>query len=456
MSTDLPNIVVIMTDHFRRDAIGASTPHLRRLAEEGAQFANAYCAAPLCQPARVAIVTGLYPSQNGVAGNMSEPLPPHLRDDTFMHHLRHAGYRTVLVGKHHFIDAYGLGVDVVADDAEIGRYGFDEVVQVLDAGENLHNDDRYTADLRERGLLDEYRRVQAANARDCQEHPFPEDDCEDGFIGRTAGEYVASLPADRPFYLNVSFVGPHPPYWHPGDLAHDPLAMPPPVGAADDPKTRELRAHYLDKCALIDRYVGRLVVALEGRGILDRTAIVFTSDHGDMLGDFGIWDKRVFYEESVGVPLILRGPGVPRGARGLTGKLSKALASHLDLYPTILRLAGIDPGASMRRRAGWDLLAMLREWAPALRAEIVAELGTAAMIRTGNWKLVFDPEQGGVQYLFNLVVDRTQERNLAGEPGYEHVIIDLLSRLLAHRIRLTQETHDKEERRIQRVRVGAP
>ena len=171
-----------------------------------------------------------------------------------------------------------------------------------------------------------------------------------------------------------------------------------------------------------------------------------------MLGDFGLWDKRFFYEQSVGVPLILRGPGVPRGARGLTGKLNRALVSLLDLYPTILRLAGMTPAASRYQRAGQDLLARADAASP--REAIVAELGTATMIRTANWKLTFDAEQGGIQQLFNLVVDPAEQQNLAGQPGYEHIVNELLTRLLAWRIRLTQYTHDKEERRVQRVRAG--
>lgn len=442
-----------MTDHFRRDAVGASTPNLRRLADQGVSFVNAYCAAPLCQPARVAIATGLYPSQNGISGNMSPPLASRFRDDTYMNRLRQAGYRTALIGKHHFIDDYGLGVDVVERDDEVGRYGFDFVWQVVDAGENLHNDDRYTRYLRDKGLLDDYRSAQAERAGVCGEYPYGEDDSEDGHIGRTACEHLTEQAPGQPFYLNVSFVGPHPPYWHPGDLAHDPAAMTAPVGAADTPATRELRAHYMDKCALIDRQIGQILTTLEQRGLREHTVIVFTTDHGDMLGDFGIWDKRFFYEASVGVPLIMAGPGVPRGARDLTGRISKALVSHLDLYPTLLALAGADSSNGVTRRAGRDLLPMLGP-EPALRTAVFAELGTAAMVRTGNWKLVFDPEQGGVQFLFNLVSDPGQECNLAGQPGYEATTITLLERLLTERIRLTQSTHDKEERRVQRVRVG--
>jgi choline-sulfatase len=371
-----------------------------------------------------------------------------------MHHLQRAGYYTALIGKHHYIDRYGLGVDVTDDDDEIRRYGFDHVWQVVDAGENQHNDDRYTAYLRSKGVLEAYRQQMGRYGGQCKNYPFAEEECEDGYIAAQGCDFVASYDREEPFYLNLSFVGPHPPYWHPGDLQHDPAAMRPPLNAPDDPWTRERRAHYMDKCAIIDRAIGRLLQTLEEKGLRQRTAILFVSDHGDNLGDFGIWDKRYFYEQSAGVPSIMCGPHIGRGARGLTGKVSRMLVSLLDLYPTILGLAGIDVAPLLRQRDGRDLVAALASEREAVRSHVVAELGTAVMIRTGNWKLVYDPEQGGVQALFNLVNDPQELNNLAGVAGYEATASHLIEALLAHRIRLTQFTHDKEERRLQRVRVA--
>ena len=451
--TDRPNIILILTDHLRPDAIGKSTPNLMKLADSGVIFSNAYCASPLCQPARVSIITGQYPCQHHVCGNMNEPIGPALRDDTFMRHLQEAGYYTALIGKHHFIDRYGIGMDVTDDDPDVKRYGFDSVFQVVDCGENLHNDDGYTKWLAERGLLEKYREIQRKEAWRCGPHPLGEDECEDGFIGSKGCAFVEGYERSDPFYMNLSFVGPHPPYWHPGELQHEPERMIPAKAGADSPRVRERRAHYMDKVSLIDRCVGKLVDALDANALLDDTIIIFTSDHGDNLGDYGIWDKRFFFEQSVRVPLIMCGPSVHRGARGLTGKKSKALVSHIDLYPTILRMAGVD----LRRinpRLGRDIMAMLRDEPHARNTEVLSQLGTAVMIRTGNWKLVFDPEQGGVQYIFNLVVDPDEENNLAGVAGYERVTADLIERLLAHQIRMTQFTHDKEEARVQRVRVG--
>lgn len=448
-----PNLILIMTDHFRRDALGNSTPNLKKLAARGTQFAQAYCASPLCMPSRNALITGMFPSENGVCGNQCDPISPELRSDTFMNHLQRAGYYTSLIGKHHYLDRYGLGMDVREDDEALKTYGFDHVFQVVDDGENMHNDDEYTQHLRNRGMLGKFREVYATNAGKNLPHPFSEDDYVDGFIGGAGCDFIRNYSEDRPFYLNLSFVGPHPPYWHPGDRMHRPSDMPAPIGAADSESARDKRAHYMDKCAIIDRQVGRLVEALEERAFLDRTIIIFTSDHGDNLGDYGIWDKRHFYEQSVGVPLFLCGPGIPGGVRHNGPRISRAMVSHVDLYPTVLRLAGI-PQQPTRRRQGRDMLAMLHAERDAFHSEIFAELATAVMIRTGNWKLVFDPEQGGVQHLYNLAVDPREQHNLAGAAGYEPMAAQLVERLLSRYIRLRQFTHVKEEQRLQKVHIG--
>jgi choline-sulfatase len=454
MNSTRPNIILILTDHFRRDALGPATPNLNALAASGTRFTNAYAASPLCQPSRTSIATGLFPSQTGVCGNQSSPVNSDIRADTFMNHLRRAGYKTALIGKHHFLDRYGMGMDVTGDDEEIKKYGFDQVVQVVDDGENSHNSDHYTAYLKDKGLLESFREALSSlcSSGDPFKHPFDEKDSADGFIGETGVQYVESSSKDQPFYLNLSFIGPHPPYWHPGNGPHNPKDAPSPVGAPDDPGTRNRRAHYLAKCSLIDRYVGRLVQTLKDKGLYENTIIIFTSDHGDNLGDYGIWDKRFFYEHSAGVPLIFAGPGIPTQERRNGPRLSKSLVSLIDLYPTILHLAGLKNSTDYRR-TGRDILQVLKGTPGHGRQAIYAELATCAMLRTGNWKIVFDPEQGGVQYLFNLAIDPAEQNNLAGVAGYENITLQLIEKILAQRIRMTQYTHIKEEQRLQRVRT---
>jgi arylsulfatase len=462
-----PNIILILTDHFRPDALGSSTPNLTALAQRGVQFGNAYCASPLCQPARASIITGKFPSQHGICGNQADPIHTDLRSATFMRHLQQAGYYTALIGKHHYLDRFGLGMDVTDDEEQIKEYGFDSVLQVVDDDENTHNDDAYTHHLREKGLLEKYRKVFDELAWECKPHPFAEEDTPDGFIGRRGVDFIQHYERTQPLYLNLSFIGPHPPYWHPGELRHDPQDMPEPLGDPTDApvqrgsvkyqalslSARENRAHYMDKCSLIDRWIGKLIEALEKKQILENTLIVFTSDHGDNLGDFGIWDKRFFYEQSVGVPLIAAGPCIQGGDRRSGRRLSKALVSHLDLYPTFLELARVDRRYD-HTYWGRSLVRLLRGEAGRQHSAVFAELATSVMIRNGAWKLVFDPEQGGVTHFFNLVRDPRELENVAGLPGYESVVSRLIEQILDHRIRLSQYTHSKEEKRLQRIRIS--
>ena len=464
---DRPNIILILTDHFRPDAVGTHTPNLMDLARRGVLFTNAYCASPLCQPSRLSIISGMLPSQHGVCGNQGGPIGEEIRNDSFMCRLQHAGYHTVLIGKHHYLDRYGIGMDLREDRETIQAYGFHEVTQVVDDGENLHNQDDYTHHLAEKGKLDEFRALFEKTAWECRPHPLAEQDTTDGFIGSRGVGFLRTAESMQPFYLNLSFVGPHPPYWHPGRLETDPRDMPPPLGPpirtsrhlstvkyqAEGLSAAENRAHYMDRCRLIDRWIGRLWDALQQARLADRTVVLFTSDHGDNLGDYGIWDKRFFFENSCGVPLIMCGAGVTGEQRMTGNRISKALVSGLDLYPTILDLAGVEDTGD-HRRPGKSIIPMLAGGRDALHNAVFAELGTSAMIHSGNWKLVFDPEQGGVTFLFNMLADRFEQENLAGRAGYEPVAALLIRKLLAHRIRITQYNHVKEEQRLQSVRVA--
>jgi arylsulfatase A-like enzyme len=462
---DRPSVLFVTADHLRRDVAGRHdvAPNLNALADRGVEFANAYCASPLCMPSRNCIATGQFPSQHGVCGNMNEPLDAGQRADTYMSHLRDAGYRTALVGKHHFIDSYGLGVDVVDEiDDEIAEYGYDHVHQVLDDGENLHNDDRFTRHLDDIGELERYRRLQGEGA-DC---PYGPENVADGYIGEQSLAFVEEHDGDEPFYLHASFVGPHPPYgWVPDAFdTFDPEDAPEPVGV-DDPERRrsirETRANYMGKVALIDHYVGELVDALEAADRLDETLIVVTSDHGDMLGDDEAFDKRHFEEQSVGVPLVLAGPGVETGEvpeRQGGGLTRKELVSLVDLYPTFLDAAGLDaPGGPGVHgdddRSGRSLFPVIDGSAEDRRDAVFSELGTTMMVRDASHKLVYDPERGGPLKLYDLRTDPGERTNRAGDPGAADAQRRLIERLCSRLIRQSNETHEKEQMRVQDVRV---
>ena len=324
-----PHIVLVLADQVAAAALPAygnrvaKAPNLDRLAGEGLVYERAYCASPLCVPSRTSLMTGLLPSQTGAFDNAGE-LPASI--PTFAHHLRLEGYRTVLVGKMHFIgpdqlhgfeerpmtDVYPAGFDWIpdwnlADDERLSWYH--DLSSVLRAGPvtaTLQTD--YDAEVVRRSL-------------------------------------EAIETADRPLLLVVSFTHPHDPYEVPHEywdrydgVEIDPPASPEPGG---DPSTRRLRAMvdagripvspeqvlharrgYYGAISLVDDYVGMILDALD-----DAAVVVFTSDHGDMLGERGLWYKMAPFEQSIRVPLIVRA-----GKAGRVG----APVSLLDLGASLV------------------------------------------------------------------------------------------------------------------------
>lgn len=448
-----PHLLLLLTDQMRPDALAqARTPNLDALAARGVRFDNAYCAAPLCQPSRACLVTGRYPTQHGVCGNMHEPISPQERRDTYPSHLQRAGYHTAMIGKHHYVDRWAVGLDVLQDDGDLQGFGYDHVWQVVD--DHLHNQDRYTRYLQEIGKLARFQTMIQSRAYDPD--ALQPDEFDDGYIGTSAAQFIEAYNQDAPLYLQVGFLGPHPPYWVPNPYAamYDPDQVQPPL-AVEDPKQiariRRARAQYLGRVSLIDHYVGRICAALETKGMLEDTLIVLTADHGDLIGDYGIFDKRHFFQPSVCVPLIMAGPGVEINPR-LGGRICRELVSGVDLYPTFMHSAGCENRLGAGEREGLSLLDLANNHGRR-RDAVYSELGTMMMVRDANWKLVYDAEQDGVQYLFNLRRDPHELDNLAGVAGYEPIEKRYTERLLSRLIRLTHHTHDKERERLQRVRI---
>jgi arylsulfatase A-like enzyme len=474
MASKPPHILFILVDQMRADALGRATPTLNALARRGVRFDNCYCAATLCSPSRNSIITGLFPGQHGVCGNMGEPIGAELRGDTYARHLQELGYHTAYIGKHHYIDRSGLEYDLVQDDRLLQKYGYNHVWQVGDVADTRRGADRFTRHLADKGLLEEWRsKVDAAYVAGSDPA-----DTTDGYIGESALRYVQSYAEDAPLFLAVGFVGPHGPYWAPEPYASmfAPEEVAEPVGirgrvrsgsdlygardlaeeaSLDDPATvdqfRRQRAASLGMVAFIDHQVDRLLQALAKRGWLEDTLVVFTSDHGNLLGDHGLQGKRFFYEPVSRVPLLMAGPGVAADRRvGVT--VARELVSGVDLYPTFLDAAGAARPGGEHSREGISLLRMLRgQVAP--RREVFSELGTAMMVRDAHNKLVYDPEQGGVLELYDLRRDPWELHNLTGSADHRHVEAEMVDRMLARMIRLTHYSHLKERINFQRVRV---
>jgi choline-sulfatase len=327
-------IVVVLADQLAAAALPmygngvAQAPHLKRLADDGLVFERALCASPLCVPSRASLMSGLLPSQTGAYDNAGE-LPAGI--PTFAHRLRLLGYRTVLVGKMHFI-----GPDQL--------HGFEErpMTDVYPAGFDWIPD----WDLREDERLPWYHDLSSVlRAGPVQSTLQLEYDAE--VLERSLDVLGDGDP--RPLLLVVSFTHPHDPYevteahWARYDgVAIDAPADPEP---ADDPITRRLRAMigeqpisaeqllrarrgYYGAISLVDDHVGAILDRLD-----DSDVVVVTSDHGDMLGERGLWYKMAPFENSIRVPLIVRGAGSGRVPRPV---------SLLDLSPTLVDLAGGD------------------------------------------------------------------------------------------------------------------
>ena len=424
-------------------------PHLQRLAERSARFANAYTASPLCAPARASLMSGQLPSRTRVYDNAAEfgsDIP------TFAHHLRRAGYRTCLSGKMHFV-----GPDQL--------HGFEERLTT----------DIYPADF---GWTPDYTRpderidwwyhnlssVTAAGTAEITNQLEYDDE-----VAHHAGAKLYDLARredPRPWCLTVSFTHPHDPYvarrrhW---DLyadcpALDPAVEPIPYEEQDPHSQRLMRASnhgafalrpedvrrarraYFASISYIDEKIGELLDVLDRGGMADETAVIFLSDHGDMLGERGLWFKMSFFEGSSRVPLMIAAPDLPPGRVATP-------VSTLDLVPTLAELAGLDLGAIRPWTDGESLLGGGRRGPVPM--EYAAEGSAAPMValREGPLKLVLcalDPPQ-----LFDLDADPHEQENLAADPARAALLAELTSKALARwdLARFDREVRESQARR---------
>ncbi len=279
--------------------------------------------------------------------------------------------------------------------------------------------------------------------------PLPVEEHADSYVGRRAVEFLSDYEEDRPFCAFVGFGGPHEPWDAPGRFAqmYDPAETPPPTApegtepgpwvpheaaqwqrtgrhnlARDD--IARLRANYYGKISLIDEWSGRILDTLERRGLLDDALILFWSDHGEMLGDHDRLYKSRFYESALRVPLVLRWPGRVPG-----GETRDALASTVDIMPTILEAAGVGVPDSCD---GLSLLPVLRNAAAPFREATISEVRSGGhrnrCVVTQRWK--YAERTGGTPLLlYDLCADPGELDNLVGHPDKAHVEAELRTRL---------------------------
>lgn len=429
------NILIIMADQLTPFALGCygndvvKTPHIDRLGAEGAVFDAAYCNSPLCAPARYAFMTGRRISRYGGWDNAAH-LPA--TEPTFIHYLRHMGYRTALSGKMHFVGPDQLhGIEErLTTDIYPGDFGW-----TPDWTRPEHRLDRWYHN------MDNV--LNAGTGAVTTQLDF---DDETGYCALRHLRAMARDDDPRPFCMMVSFTHPHDPYvtrphyWnlYEGariDMPRTPLLAP----EATDPHSLRLRhvcamdgvtitdAHvrrarraYYGNVSYVDDWVGSLTGALQECGLADDTVTILLSDHGDMLGERGMWYKMSFFENSVRIPLIIHAPGrVDAGRHG-------APVSAVDLAPTLMELAAEGMGEAapdpLLPLDGHRLSEVLdgtgTERAGSIMSEYCAE-GTPepmVMLRQGKLKYIHcpvDPDQ-----LYDLENDPEERRNLCDSPTH--------------------------------------
>jgi arylsulfatase len=468
--TSRPNILFICTDQQRYDALGCHgnpficTPTLDRLAAEGVLFEQCYTQSPVCAPARASLVTGQYPHAHGLWAN-GVALPEHAQ--MFTRSLADAGYACGLVGKMHLAACFAGRTEPRHDDG-FGFYRWAHDPSHASPENDYH---RWLAE----GYPSIYEQA-VAGGKGRQGHQpvrfdtMPTETHYSHWVAERAIEFLRSARApDQPFFLWLNFFDPHHPFVAPREYLdrYDPARLPPPVGGPSELPTKppiyreasqqsyaghargfatysaqeiqEIIAAYYAMISLIDDEVARVLATLDALDLDQDTLIIFTSDHGEMLGDHALLLKGpMMYEGAVRVPLILRWPGhLPAGVR------RSELVEWIDLNPTVLEAAGLP---ALPRNQGQSLLPLARGDAEApARGWALCEYRNSGhpydppvhttMLREGRFKLIVhhgapSTTRARTGELYDLAADPNELKNLWYEPEYAQVRVELQEKLL--------------------------
>ncbi len=366
MNIKKQNILLITTDQQRYDTIAdknhsfIQTPNLDKLIDDGKLFNNCYCAIPACIPSRHSILTGQYSAVHNMDHNYfnNEEFVP-FGVPSFPEFLSQAGYDTQGIGKMHFVPTRKSN-------------GFNHL-KLMEEIPDYIEDDEYTMHLKDQG----YGRFQSVHGvrhhlyMQPQQSMLPESLHGSAWVTDQTIDAMDRLDGSRPFMYWTSFISPHPPFDVPSKWAHmyDDIQLPEliesktPISSIAienskigeySNKQRQDRSRRLYYCSIsyVDYQIGRILDKLKQSGIYDDTLIVFTSDHGEMLGDCGTFQKFLPYDFSSKVPLIVK----PPKGRTLTVK-SDEIINHIDLFPTFMDIANINnplfddlPGESLFKR----------------------------------------------------------------------------------------------------------
>lgn len=395
--SDRPNILFILTDDQRPDAMGCygnssiRTPNFDAIAAEGARLDNFYVAAPLCCPSRAAFLLGLYPHQSGILTNARKRQILPAGHPTIAAKLNEAGYMTGFVGKAH------MGGDP-------RRWGFKEVPIWLPGGASKHMNPR----------------LMVAGKRKVVKGHITQ-------IFSDAALAWLEKHQSQPWFLWFATTAPHVPYLNGPAHAYDSRQIsPPPLWpegeplSSHDPFTDYRRqlydwAAYYSTISMLDEQVGRILTRLKELGLSDNTIMFVAGDNGMMLGSHGFWEKWVWFEESARVPALARWPGRIKPGT----KVAAAIVS-VDLYPTLCEIAGV---AAPKGMEGVNMLPALTGQEP-LRKIAYSEVKMEEwegrhwqMVRAERFKYVKFVDGAGEEHLYDLTKDPHEMKDLAGEAG---------------------------------------
>jgi uncharacterized sulfatase len=411
-----PNVVFLYTDDQAQWACGAygnsdiKTPHLDRLAQRGAIFKSAFTVTPVCSPSRAALMTSRYPSELGIADWIDPRSEPELglapAAIIWPELLRGFGYSTMLAGKWH------LGT---RDEFHPTRQGFDIFFGFRDGSNQPLNP-----------------RLEVAGRLQQLKGSLPD-------LLVEAGMRFVEANRDRPFLLSIHFRAPHTPYAPVPDQDSapynkiDPLI--PNVRGLPRERVKQIRREYYASVSSADRNVGRLLNKIDDLGLTSRTVVIFTSDHGYMIGEHGLWHKGNavwlvegktgvrpnMFDDAVRVPLLICWPGVIPAGTTIT-----RVVSNLDLFPTILDLVGLGVPENLTIR-GHSLVPLLRGQKPAWDDTLFGQydmhhsaIARMRMIRAPDWKLIRHFESTGQDELYHLAADPGETCNLAASAESRH------------------------------------
>ena len=440
-----PNILWLMADEYRSDALHCaghpvvSTPNLDRIAHEGVRFSTTYTVCPVCSPSRASAFSGRYATVHGVTTNQV----PAKNGEIFLPSiLKYYGYHTAISGKLHFVPRRF-------------DFGFDQFWSFSSEGPTPEKG--YQAFLKNKyGSPGKFPIVPGT----C---PWPDDplghdvgvfrheaqDFETEWIADRALDYLRSRKGNpQPWFLYTSFLRPHSPSVLPKKYfdMYDPDKVPIfklPADAHkmrteareaqkrhiidDERMERVMTAKYLGAVTNVDDNIGRIFAELQRLGMMDNTIILFSADHGNMLGEKARWFKGLQYDGSARIPLLWRGP---KGAPENTGRVENKIIENTDLLPTLLEATGIPIPEGVQGRS---FLKLARGGDAQWKDRCFSQLHTG-MMRTPQWKLIDNSlNLSGELELYDMRNDPREERNLAGEGKNREVVAELSRQLTKFR-----------------------